>query len=270
MWSAVFRRSGPVRQVLPATQEGLGIYQDLGNRDDQITALNEAGALSRTRGDLGRAWSCHQQALDLARQIGSPLEEAHAAGRPGPCARPAAAPPRPKTGCGRRWRSSSASGRPEPPTGPPSWTRCRVQVLRASQGKQPHESASADAVGFLFGSPGGGRLCGTYLDQSPARDAMDAGDRAITTGAFIHPTLRATPDCVSLQAGRLIRRDELSIFPWAEMGVDLRDGNGPGHRRHADGMSGVSFRQFLCLAEAREHRREAVGLSFNLSSLCRC
>jgi|ERR1700722_15378556 hypothetical protein len=84
MWSAVFRRSGPVRQVLPATQEGLGIYQDLGNRDDQITALNEAGALSRTRGDLGRAWSCHQQALDLARQIGSPLEEAHAAGRPGP------------------------------------------------------------------------------------------------------------------------------------------------------------------------------------------
>jgi hypothetical protein len=55
-------RSGPVRQVLPATQEALGIYQDLGNRDAQITALNEAGTLSRTRGDLGRAWSCQQQA----------------------------------------------------------------------------------------------------------------------------------------------------------------------------------------------------------------
>ena len=86
MRSAVFRGVGRVRQVLPATQEALGIYQDLGNRAAQITALNEAGTLSRTRGDLGRAWSCHQQALDLARQIGSPLEEAHTLAGLGRCA----------------------------------------------------------------------------------------------------------------------------------------------------------------------------------------
>ena len=55
--------------------------------DAEVTALNEAGTLSRTRGDLGRARACHQQALDQARQIGSPLEEAHALAGLGRCAR---------------------------------------------------------------------------------------------------------------------------------------------------------------------------------------
>jgi tetratricopeptide (TPR) repeat protein len=55
--------------------------------DAEVTALNEAGTLSRTRGDLGQARACHQQALDLARQIGSPPEEAHALAGLGRCAR---------------------------------------------------------------------------------------------------------------------------------------------------------------------------------------
>ena len=37
----------------------------------EAAALNESGTLSRIRGDLGQARACHQQALDLARQIGT-------------------------------------------------------------------------------------------------------------------------------------------------------------------------------------------------------
>ena len=54
--------------------------------DAEVTALNEAGTLSRTRGDLGQARACHEQALDLARRIGSPPEEAHALAGLGRCA----------------------------------------------------------------------------------------------------------------------------------------------------------------------------------------
>jgi tetratricopeptide (TPR) repeat protein len=55
-------------------------------RRGHYRALNESGALSRARDDLGQARSCHQQALDLARQIGSPLNEAHALAGLGRCA----------------------------------------------------------------------------------------------------------------------------------------------------------------------------------------
>ena len=55
--------------------------------DAEVTALNEAGTLSRTRGDLGQARACHEQALDLARRIGIALEQAHALAGLGRCAR---------------------------------------------------------------------------------------------------------------------------------------------------------------------------------------
>jgi len=67
-------------------EEALGLYRDLGNRGGEVTALNEAGTLSRVRGDLRQAGSCHQQALDLARQIGSSWDEAHALAGLGRCA----------------------------------------------------------------------------------------------------------------------------------------------------------------------------------------
>jgi hypothetical protein len=54
------------------------IAREIGSRHAEIAALNEAGTLTRTRGDLGPARSSHQQALHLARQIGIALEEAHA------------------------------------------------------------------------------------------------------------------------------------------------------------------------------------------------
>jgi hypothetical protein len=109
--------------------------------------------------------------LDLTRQIGSPLEEAHALAGLGRCALAAD-------------RTAQAEDRLR-------------QALAIFQ-----RIGAAEAAWLPVWLPGGGRLCGTYLDQSPAWDAMDAADRAITTRASIHPTLWATPDCVSLQAGR--------------------------------------------------------------------
>jgi lipopolysaccharide biosynthesis regulator YciM len=47
--------------------------------------LNDEGTLSRARGDLDRAVACHQQALEVARQIDSPWDEAHALAGLGRC-----------------------------------------------------------------------------------------------------------------------------------------------------------------------------------------
>jgi tetratricopeptide (TPR) repeat protein len=59
-------------------EEALGIYRDLGDRSAEATGLNEAGTLHRIRGDLSAAGTCHRQSLDLAREIGSSWDEAHA------------------------------------------------------------------------------------------------------------------------------------------------------------------------------------------------
>jgi hypothetical protein len=102
-------------------EETLGICGDLGDRGGEAEALNEAGTPHRVAGDLRQAGACHQQALDLTRQIGSSWDEATRwpAGADAP--RLPAAPPRHKTSCGRRWRSSSGSGRPRPPRFPANW-----------------------------------------------------------------------------------------------------------------------------------------------------
>ena len=49
-------------------------------------ALNETGTLRRVTGDLAWAEECHRQALDLARQICSSWDEAHALAGLGRCA----------------------------------------------------------------------------------------------------------------------------------------------------------------------------------------
>ena len=61
-----------------ALEEALGIYRDLGDRGGEAEVLNEVGTLHRVRGDLDPAGACHQRALDLAREIGSSWDEAHA------------------------------------------------------------------------------------------------------------------------------------------------------------------------------------------------
>ena len=67
-------------------EEGLCIYREIGNRSAEAEALNEAATLYRLRGDLDRARSCHQRALDLAREIGIARDEAHALAGLGRCA----------------------------------------------------------------------------------------------------------------------------------------------------------------------------------------
>ena len=55
--------------------EALRILLDNGDRGGVAEALNETGALHLARGDLTAAEHCYRQALDLARQIGSPVDE---------------------------------------------------------------------------------------------------------------------------------------------------------------------------------------------------
>jgi tetratricopeptide (TPR) repeat protein len=101
-----------------ALEEALGLYRDIGHRGSEAEALNQAGTLYRIVGDLHRAGSYHQQALDLARQIGGVWDEAHALAGLGRCALAAGHTARQQTCSGRRWRSSSRSGRSRPPTFP--------------------------------------------------------------------------------------------------------------------------------------------------------
>jgi len=57
-----------------------------GDRNGEVDAFNESGILHRVCGDLRQAGSCHQPALDLARQMGNTWGEAHALAGLGRCA----------------------------------------------------------------------------------------------------------------------------------------------------------------------------------------
>ena len=162
--AAVRRVTGDYPGAARDLQEALDISRQIGSPDTEVAALNESGTLSRICGDLGQARSRHQQALDLARQLGIPLEEAHAlaglAGAPGP----KAAPPTPRTSCGRRWRSSSGSARPKPPTCPPNWMRCPARRIRP---QPPREAGSSCANGGVGGCAGPGlRPCSQQLPRA--------------------------------------------------------------------------------------------------------
>ncbi|MGH3405480.1 MAG: tetratricopeptide repeat protein [Streptosporangiaceae bacterium] len=66
--------------------EALRTFLDNGDRGGAAEALNETGALHLARGDLTAAGHCYRQALDLARQIGSPVDEETALAGLGRCA----------------------------------------------------------------------------------------------------------------------------------------------------------------------------------------
>ena len=66
-------------------EEALGIYRNIGDRGGEVETLNELGMLNRVCGDLGRAGRYHRQALDLAREITSPWDEAQALAGLGRC-----------------------------------------------------------------------------------------------------------------------------------------------------------------------------------------
>ena len=58
--------------------EALSIYRDIGDRNGQAETLNEIATLDRVRGNPAAATAGHQEALTLAREIGSSWHEAHA------------------------------------------------------------------------------------------------------------------------------------------------------------------------------------------------
>jgi len=69
-----------------ALDQALAIACDIGDRGSEVEMLNRRGTLHRVSGDLVRAGMCHQQAMALARAIGSPWDEAHALAGLGRCA----------------------------------------------------------------------------------------------------------------------------------------------------------------------------------------
>jgi tetratricopeptide (TPR) repeat protein len=69
-----------------ALDEALSIFRDVGNRGNQIAALNERGAVHRLSGELASAQECHQQALALSRDMSSSSGEAHSLAGLGRCA----------------------------------------------------------------------------------------------------------------------------------------------------------------------------------------
>jgi tetratricopeptide (TPR) repeat protein len=67
--------------------EALRILRDHGDRGGVAEALTELGALHLACDDLDAARRSYQQALDLAREIGSPADEGTALAGLGRCAR---------------------------------------------------------------------------------------------------------------------------------------------------------------------------------------
>jgi tetratricopeptide (TPR) repeat protein len=74
------------RAAAEALEAALTISRDLGDRGGEAELLSELGTLHRVRGDLDQAVVCHRQALDLAREIDSSWDEAHALAGLGRCA----------------------------------------------------------------------------------------------------------------------------------------------------------------------------------------
>ena len=86
-WGSCGGLTGEYPAAARALEQALGLYRDLGERGSgEAEALNETGTLHRVSGDLAQAEGCHQQALDLARAIGSSWNEAHALAGLGRCA----------------------------------------------------------------------------------------------------------------------------------------------------------------------------------------
>ena len=117
----MLRLTGDYLRAVQAMQEALAIYRDLGDRDGEAEALNEAGTLHRVRGDLSAAGSCHRKALDLAREIGLSWDEAHALAGLGRCGLAAGRTADPAPGPSRR--TINAIAQPRHQTGK---VRCRA------------------------------------------------------------------------------------------------------------------------------------------------
>jgi hypothetical protein len=65
----------------------IGIWRRLGDRGGEATSLAMLAKLHLIRSDVTGAWLLYQRTLDLARQVTSPWDEAHALAGLGRCAR---------------------------------------------------------------------------------------------------------------------------------------------------------------------------------------
>jgi hypothetical protein len=74
----VRREDGDLPGAGAALGEALSILRGIGDRVGEAEALNETGVLRLASGDLAGAADCHRQALDLARAVASPRDEARA------------------------------------------------------------------------------------------------------------------------------------------------------------------------------------------------
>ena len=79
------RQAGDYLGATQALEESLRIVRDHGDRGAEATVLNETGALAHAQGENDRAAVLHRQALDLAREICSTWDEAHALAGLGRC-----------------------------------------------------------------------------------------------------------------------------------------------------------------------------------------
>jgi tetratricopeptide (TPR) repeat protein len=75
-----------MHRQLTATLYLPAVSRDLGDLEGQAQALNETGGLNMAQKLLDQSVTSHQAAIDLARRIGSPWNEAHALAGLGRCA----------------------------------------------------------------------------------------------------------------------------------------------------------------------------------------
>lgn len=82
---AVQRQIGNYQGAAEALEAALDICRGFGDRGGVAEVLNELGTLHRHRGDLDQSEACHRQALALALEINSSMDEANALAGLGRC-----------------------------------------------------------------------------------------------------------------------------------------------------------------------------------------
>jgi tetratricopeptide (TPR) repeat protein len=77
--------TGDYERAASDLAEALSLYRDVGDVGGVAELLNEMGVLYRSRGDLPRAEDYHREALRMAREIASPMDEGVALAGLGRC-----------------------------------------------------------------------------------------------------------------------------------------------------------------------------------------
>jgi Flp pilus assembly protein TadD len=80
------RRAGDLPAATEALHKALVLNRDIHNRSGEVWTLNELGTVHQQTGDMDQAMTAHQQALELAEQLSSPLDKAQALAGFGRCA----------------------------------------------------------------------------------------------------------------------------------------------------------------------------------------